>query len=139
MTRDDECMRWLFHTAVETIGDGCVMAAGLIDRDGEPKNDKANARRALAIAEDMIRAARKVRPPLNRHGERPPFIEIRVGIHQGDITCGVLGKLQPRFQVFGLRLHPAPCTLHPAPCTLHPAPCTLHTTLRKPRFRVFCV
>eukprot|EP00802_Teleaulax_amphioxeia_P006215 Tamp_06219.p1 GENE.Tamp_06219~~Tamp_06219.p1 ORF type:complete len:713 (-),score=106.40 Tamp_06219:116-2254(-) len=86
---------------VETIGDGCVMAAGLIDRDGEPKNDKANARRALAIAEDMIRAARKVRPPLNRHGERPPFIEIRVGIHQGDITCGVLGKLQPRFQVFG--------------------------------------
>jgi hypothetical protein len=43
----------------------------------------------------------KVRPPRNRHGEREDFLEIRVGIHCGDITCGVLGKLQPRFQVFG--------------------------------------
>ena len=49
----------------------------------------------------MIKEARKVRPPRNRHGERPDFLEIRVGIHEGDITCGVLGKLQPRFQVFG--------------------------------------
>ena len=89
---------------VETVGDGCVMAAGLIDDDEVGRvhaSDKANARKALAIAGDMIVEARNVRPPLNRHGERPPFIEIRVGIHQGDITCGVLGKLQPRFQVFG--------------------------------------
>jgi len=86
---------------VETIGDGCVMAAGLIDEDDRVKNDKDNARRALAIAQDMVREARKVRPPRNRHGERPDFLEIRVGIHQGDITCGVLGKKQPRFQVFG--------------------------------------
>lgn len=33
--------------------------------------------------------------------ERDDFLEIRVGIHCGNITCGVLGKLQPRFQVFG--------------------------------------
>jgi len=36
---------------VETIGDGCVMAAGLIDEDGIVKNDKNNARRALAISQ----------------------------------------------------------------------------------------
>ena len=30
----------------------------------------------------QVREARKVRPPRNRHGERPDFLEIRVGIHQ---------------------------------------------------------
>ncbi len=29
------------------------------------------------------------------------YLEIRVGIHVGPTTCGVLGKVMPRFQVFG--------------------------------------
>jgi hypothetical protein len=75
---------------VETVGDGCVMAAGLIDDEqvgGVHESDKGHARKAIAIAEDMIVEARNVRPPLNRHGERPPFIEIRVEI--GKHAAGV--------------------------------------------------
>lgn len=53
---------------VETIGDGCVMATGLIDEDGVIRNEKDDARRAFAIAQDMIAEARQVRPPRNRHG-----------------------------------------------------------------------
>lgn len=82
--------------------DAMLLGTGLIGGDDDsPEPDKDNARRAFAIAQDMIRAARAVRPPRNRFGERADSLQIRVGIHCGDVTCGVLGKLQPRFQVFG--------------------------------------
>ena len=42
------------------------------------------------------------RPPLLLSGETGRFfVRGLVATRQGDITCGVLGKKQPRFQVFG--------------------------------------
>jgi len=86
---------------VETIGDGCVMAAGLLEDSSDNDSGKAAARRAIAIAKDMIREARKVPAPLRHKNDPVEYLEIRVGIHVGPTTCGVLGKVMPRFQVFG--------------------------------------
>ena len=31
----------------------------------------------------------------------PGLVEIRVGLHTGDVTGGVIGKLLPRYRIFG--------------------------------------
>ncbi|EKX52321.1 hypothetical protein GUITHDRAFT_102221 [Guillardia theta CCMP2712] len=84
---------------VETVGDGCVMAAGLLEDNNDNDGGRAAARRALAIAMDMVRETKLVLSP-DRGGRREP-LTLRVGLHVGDITCGVLGKGMPRFQLFG--------------------------------------
>eukprot|EP00961_Rhodomonas_salina_P201538 2718928-Rhodomonas_salina.3 len=54
-------------------------------------------RRALATETPILA---KLKAPLLA-GAPLEFLEIRVGIHVGPTTCGVLGKVMPRFQVFG--------------------------------------
>ena len=59
--------------------------------------------RALAMAKDMVIEAINVRIPKSQSGTESPFetLEIRVGIHVGDITCGVLGQRLPKFTTCG--------------------------------------
>jgi len=62
-------------------------------------------------AKDMVREARKVRIPTSHEAvhipwaahtfDEPETLEIRVGIHVGDITCGVLGQRLPKFTICG--------------------------------------
>lgn len=78
---------------LETIGDGYICTAGLFDED--LKNTE-KAKRALAMASDMVKEARQVRIPGS-----DCFVEIRVGMHIGAVTCGVLGQRLPKLTVFG--------------------------------------
>jgi class 3 adenylate cyclase len=97
---------------LETIGDAYLAATNLLEEDANDINVARKAAvRALAMAKDMIREARKVQIPFSRKAVHVPWashafedvetLEIRVGIHVGDITCGVLGQRLPKFTICG--------------------------------------
>ncbi|KAL7534322.1 hypothetical protein ACHAXR_005794, partial [Thalassiosira sp. AJA248-18] len=82
---------------LETIGDAYICTTGLFD--SEDATDKINnPAAALGMAKEMIRESRRVFIPKKNHIHT---LEIRVGIHIGEITCGVLGERLPKFTVFG--------------------------------------
>ncbi len=100
---------------LETIGDAYICTAGLLD-DVDVKDA---ARNTLFLAKDMVRETRKVLiPSSEKKFLNTPFYEnlqIRVGIHVGNVTCGVLGQRLPKFTVFGtLCLKALFCTMIPA-------------------------
>jgi class 3 adenylate cyclase len=88
---------------LETIGDAFIATAGI----GKDVNDSINesAARILNMAKDMVHQARHVLIPTPlRHGVDSNLLnslEIRVGIHVGNVTCGVLGQRLPKMTVFG--------------------------------------
>lgn len=59
--------------------------------------------RALAMAKDMIIESTNVRIPYDSGEKRLSggTLQIRVGIHVGDVTCGVLGQRLPKFITCG--------------------------------------
>jgi class 3 adenylate cyclase len=112
---------------LETIGDAYICATNLLedgdddDDDGEEDNNRAKsaAIRALAIAKDMVCEARNVSIPcpMGEGGMHDAWVgqnaadfetlEIRVGIHCGDVTCGVLGQKMPKFMTCGTAVNMA--------------------------------
>ena len=99
---------------LETIGDAYICTAG-IDRGSSSNQEsvKDSAVRILNMAKDMVRQARHVLVPtspslpdgssslLEKTPKRLDCLEIRVGIHVGNVTCGVLGLRLPKMTVFG--------------------------------------
>ena len=62
--------------------------------------------RALAMAKDMIIESTNVKIPSSGNNANESWanldsVQIRVGIHVGDVTCGVLGQRLPKFTVCG--------------------------------------
>jgi len=109
---------------LETIGDAYICATNLLeddDDDGEEENDRVQdaAIRALAIAKDMVCEARNVSIPspvggggmhdawIGQNAAEFETLEIRVGIHCGDVTCGVLGQKMPKFMACGTAVNMA--------------------------------
>ena len=89
---------------LETIGDAYICTTNLFDEDEYGGNKKDAALSALAMAKDMILATRDVILPrgfCQRRGTLFESLETRVGIHIGEVTCGVLGERLPKFTVFG--------------------------------------
>jgi len=80
---------------LETIGDAYICCAGLLE-EGE-KNEKSDALSCLSMAQAMVKATEDLFAPTNP----PERIQIRVGIHVGDIYAGVLGQAIPKFSVYG--------------------------------------
>jgi class 3 adenylate cyclase len=109
---------------LETIGDAYICATNLLeddDDDGDEDNNRAKnaAIRALAIAKDMVCEARNVNIPcpmgaggmhdawVGQNAADFETLEIRVGIHCGDVTCGVLGQKMPKFMACGTAVNMA--------------------------------
>ncbi|KAL3823762.1 hypothetical protein ACHAXA_004855 [Cyclostephanos tholiformis] len=89
---------------LETIGDAYICTTNLFDDDKFGGNVKNAALSALNMAKDMVLATQEVRKPSKLGRRRNSFfetLEIRVGIHVGEVTCGVLGERLPKFTVFG--------------------------------------
>ncbi len=85
-------------------GDAYICTANLFDEDKFGGSVKDAALSALNMAKDMVLAAQEVTMP-SKIGQRRNSVcetlEIRVGIHVGEVTCGVLGERLPKFTVLG--------------------------------------
>ena len=87
---------------LETIGDAYLAAVGLFEEDNDRDNGRMAAVRALDMAKDMVREAQHVVAARKDDSLEPlEYLQIRVGIHVGDITYGVLGQHLPKLSVFG--------------------------------------
>ena len=87
---------------LETIGDAYLAAVGVFEEDNERDNGRMAALRALDMAKDMVREAQHVVAARKDDSLEPlEYLQIRVGIHVGDITYGVLGQHLPKLSVFG--------------------------------------
>ncbi|GIL67697.1 hypothetical protein Vafri_21023, partial [Volvox africanus] len=90
---------------VETIGDCYMVAGGLMARDEDGYGqavrtqedaDPLHATRVVAFARAMLGEAARVRLP--NTGRK---VQMRIGIHSGPATSGVVGQKMPRFCLFG--------------------------------------
>eukprot|EP00980_Cylindrotheca_fusiformis_P002322 scaffold541_cov138-Cylindrotheca_fusiformis.AAC.5 len=81
---------------VETVGDCYVAVAGL------PEPDKEHALAICRFARDCVRTMNATTLKLEVSlGPDTSDLELRVGIHSGQVTAGVLRGERSRFQLFG--------------------------------------
>eukprot|EP00980_Cylindrotheca_fusiformis_P009279 scaffold2032_cov122-Cylindrotheca_fusiformis.AAC.1 len=81
---------------VETVGDCYVAVAGL------PEPDKDHAMAVCRFARDCVKTMKDTTLKLEvALGPDTSELELRVGIHSGQVTAGVLRGERSRFQLFG--------------------------------------
>lgn len=109
---------FVFHR--RTIGDAYICATNLMEEQDSSVSVRNAAIRALAMAKDMVLEAVNTQLPKFSENEIDDVedksnsdgvpsswttsfetLEIRVGIHIGDVMCGVLGQRLPKFTTCG--------------------------------------
>ena len=91
---DDLCLKEKVYK-VNTIGDCYVVAAGV------PMRVPYHAEAAMEFARKMLHIIYVIREDISQF--RPEFKEIamRIGIHSGAVTSGVVGKKSIRYEIWG--------------------------------------
>mmetsp|Transcript_74235 Transcript_74235/g.131275 ORF Transcript_74235/g.131275 Transcript_74235/m.131275 type:complete len:1100 (-) Transcript_74235:267-3566(-) len=93
---DEIILNWGLHK-VEVIGDAYFISAGCpLPPDQQQASlgeAEENALRAVEVALALLRTLPAVC--------EDPSVQMRVGLHTGDVIAGVVGKKGPRFQLFG--------------------------------------
>ena len=98
-----------YYSSLRTIGDAYICATNLME-DQDSVGVRNAAIRALAMAKDMVLEAVNTQIPRfsdESNGDSAVLwsqfetLEIRVGIHVGDVMCGVLGQRLPKFTTCG--------------------------------------
>lgn len=82
--RFDEVVERHGVTKIKTIGDAYMAVAGL------PERQPDHAPRLLQAARDMLAAA-----------QATPQLKLRIGIHSGELTAGVIGRVRQTYDVWG--------------------------------------
>ena len=86
---------------LDTIGDAYLCSVGFCeDCPDEGNTGQQFALRALAAAKEMIKEAGKVPVP-SKEENNQEFLSVRVGLHVGDATFGVLGQSLPKLTCVG--------------------------------------
>eukprot|EP00980_Cylindrotheca_fusiformis_P013752 scaffold3541_cov116-Cylindrotheca_fusiformis.AAC.5 len=81
---------------VETVGDCYVAVAGL------PDPDKNHAATVCRFARDCVKTMKEITVKLEMTlGPDTSDLDLRVGIHSGQVTAGVIRGERSRFQLFG--------------------------------------
>eukprot|EP00931_Biecheleriopsis_adriatica_P055450 TRINITY_DN32790_c0_g1_i1.p1 TRINITY_DN32790_c0_g1~~TRINITY_DN32790_c0_g1_i1.p1 ORF type:complete len:1141 (-),score=211.37 TRINITY_DN32790_c0_g1_i1:54-3476(-) len=90
---DEVIMTWGLHK-VEVIGDAYFISSGCPAKPGEATLCAGDhAMRAVEVALALLR----VMPAVCDDSS----VQMRVGLHTGDVIAGVVGKKGPRYQLFG--------------------------------------
>lgn len=87
---DDICLS-LHLYKVETVGDGYVVAAGLV----QTRKPSESAMLCVIAGCLFIDKARHTTDPYGNP------LQVRIGINSGPVTSGVVSKLRPRYNVYG--------------------------------------
>lgn len=83
---------------MRTIGDGYLAACGLGRAFGDKADARCHASRALAFACDSLSMVSQC---TWGEGAERRKVRMRAGVHAGEVFSGVVGFMQPQYDLFG--------------------------------------
>jgi class 3 adenylate cyclase len=91
-------------TKIDTIGDAYIVVGWLSEAGDNDSTKEENNLRCL----DMLILADGILSAVSEHRDRTGVdLHARIGISTGDVICGVMGVLQPRFSLYGQAMNNA--------------------------------